>query len=296
MSEETSGISITTYTQLYGYIADALYAWVLANSPTFNEVGNNPKEEDLEKIKQELEKAGLPVIKLDANWLQRKQKAYASETKETVPSEEEILFLGKDSFSPNTNTTVRFQLAINGDITSEDILNVLQGIIEKNGFNFSGADLRNTDLDWAILSGANLSGADFSNALILKADLSNANLSNTVLFETDFYNTNLSDANFTRANLIRAYLTKADLSRTNLSGANLFGANLIDTKFFSDEELEQTAEELSSRFIDTEGLTEEQIARLKPKQAAKLRDVLEYNKIEIISSPSNVIGSQERQQ
>jgi hypothetical protein len=76
--------------------------------------------------------------------------------------------------------------------------------------NFSGVQLTQADLSWAILDGANLT----------QADLGCANLQRC----------NLVGANLTGANLHGADLTEANLVRANLTGVNLRDATLNSTQ------------------------------------------------------------------
>ncbi|MDJ0795724.1 MAG: pentapeptide repeat-containing protein [Calothrix sp. MO_167.B12] len=77
--------------------------------------------------------------------------------------------------------------------------------------NLFGANLRNANLQSAILSESNLENADFTGA-----NLESANLNSS----------NLKGASFTGANLKSASLENSDLSYAGFMGANLEAANL----------------------------------------------------------------------
>jgi uncharacterized protein YjbI with pentapeptide repeats len=96
-----------------------------------------------------------------------------------------------------------------------------------SGANLEGANLSRANLDYADLEGANLSRANLSRANLHghfegeNVDLRNTNLQGAILIET-----NLSDLILIRANLSGANLSGANLSGTKLFGADLEGANL----------------------------------------------------------------------
>jgi hypothetical protein len=116
------------------------------------------------------------------------------------------------------------------------------GLISKNhpvvsltGANLSDANLSEAYLWEANLAGADLRGADLRGAQLRRAYLSGAKLSGA----------NLSDANLRQAFLIRADLTGADLTGAILMGAdlrgtNLTGADLRGAKEITQEQLEHT--------------------------------------------------------
>ena len=124
------------------------------------------------------------------------------------------------------------------DQPSNEIQSLLDVLTKRDIFtdmflDFSGADLRRTNLQNANLSGANirmanLSGANLSAANLRKADLSSANLSGANLRMASFSEANLSGADIRGANLPRANLSGANLPRANLSGANLSEVNLSE--------------------------------------------------------------------
>lgn len=87
--------------------------------------------------------------------------------------------------------------------------------------DFSGADLRNVNLENAELINADLSNANFENANLREVNLTQSNLS-----ESNFTNADLSGANLENSNLRGANFTDA-----NLEGANFNNANLKDAIF-----------------------------------------------------------------
>lgn len=100
--------------------------------------------------------------------------------------------------------------------------------------DFSGADLRNTDLRNAYFSHADLQNTNFQGACLEQANLSQANLkgvdfSNADLEGADFSNANLDGANFSNANLKKTNFENASLRNVNLNGAIVDQGSLIDT-------------------------------------------------------------------
>jgi hypothetical protein len=91
-------------------------------------------------------------------------------------------------------------------------------------------DLREADLDRAILTGANLAGANLhailDRANLIDADLTGANLSSAYLGQAMLTGADLAGANLSRAHLVEANLYQADLAGANLRGANLSQADL----------------------------------------------------------------------
>jgi len=150
------------------------------------------------KLKQELEKAGLPLIKLNAENLK-------GETNET-------LSLGRNSFDSKSPPTVRDILIYTYQIPI-DIVNIFGEMIEKYGYNFSGSNFSGAELRWAKLSGVKGERANFSRANLYGAEL---------------YWAKLSGADFSGADLKLTKLCRAKLYRANLSGADLYMANLSD--------------------------------------------------------------------
>jgi uncharacterized protein YjbI with pentapeptide repeats len=120
--------------------------------------------------------------------------------------------------------------------------NVLQFLYEsalidiKNRIiNLQGADFSGVDLKLAILFGTDLRSSNFKEANLSGANLSGANLSETDLRMSMLIGAKLSGVDLTRAqlnsvsssNIYRTvWLIGADLSGANLSGANLSRANL----------------------------------------------------------------------
>lgn len=91
--------------------------------------------------------------------------------------------------------------------------------------NFSDAEIRQLNLDNAILTRArfinsNLAGSSFLDVKMCGTDFSRANLAGS-----DFTGVKFSNANLTKADLTHAQLEKADLRYAVLSGARLAGAN-----------------------------------------------------------------------
>jgi len=220
MAEESTPIN-----DVYGSVAAELARWI--QSDTFKEINarnalleveRGQEKKDLsaieqqaiaigklyKKLKQELEKAGLPLIKLNAENLK-------GETNET-------LYLGRNSFDYQSPPTVRDILIYTYQIPI-DIVNILGEMIEQYGYNFSGSNFSGAELRWAKLSGVKGERANFSRANLYGAELYWANLSGA-----DFSGANLKLTNFSRAKLYRANLSGADLYMANLSDADLRGA------------------------------------------------------------------------
>jgi uncharacterized protein YjbI with pentapeptide repeats len=120
-----------------------------------------------------------------------------------------------------------------------------QGVPVWNDWRFKVSsvcpDLRDADLNGAILivanlckaalGGANLRLANLQGAHLDGTDLQLADLREAVLCGADFVEANLSGANLCRANLSKANLSFAKLGAADLQGANLSGANLGATDF-----------------------------------------------------------------
>jgi uncharacterized protein YjbI with pentapeptide repeats/cytoskeletal protein CcmA (bactofilin family) len=101
----------------------------------------------------------------------------------------------------------------------------------KAGRAFEHSDLRNVQLEGAMLVGIKLARADLDGANLGNADLSGADLAGATLREAYLAGAKLADAGLVKAdldgaNLKGADLSGADLTRANLSGANLEAANL----------------------------------------------------------------------
>lgn len=90
------------------------------------------------------------------------------------------------------------------------------------GRNFSGARLRQADLNLSTLDRANLSGSDLSVANAFGARLSRANLSN---------------ANLENANFVGAYMGGATLTGARLRGAIFSGADLSTARGLTQAQL-----------------------------------------------------------
>jgi uncharacterized protein YjbI with pentapeptide repeats len=135
--------------------------------------------------------------------------------------------------------------------------NVLQFLYEsaiidiKNRIiNLQGADFSGVDLKLAILFGTDLRSSNFKEANLSGANLSGANLSETDLRMSMLIGAKLSGADLTRAQLNSVsssnidrtvWLIGADLSGANLSGANLSRANLGES--FSVERISKSEHE-----------------------------------------------------
>jgi uncharacterized protein YjbI with pentapeptide repeats/cytoskeletal protein CcmA (bactofilin family) len=101
----------------------------------------------------------------------------------------------------------------------------------KSGRAFEHSDLRDVQLEGAMLVGIKLARADLDGANLANADLSGADLAGASLREAFLAGAKLADAGLAKAdldgaNLKGADLSGADLTRANLSGANLEAANL----------------------------------------------------------------------
>ena len=121
---------------------------------------------------------------------------------------------------------------LNGAILSNVNL-ILADLREANlmGIDLSGANLMGADLTRADLLGANLTGANLMGAKLTEANLKGADLGDAILQEVDLRWADLSEvnligANLTQANLQGAILSDSLLSHTNFSGANLSEAIL----------------------------------------------------------------------
>jgi uncharacterized protein YjbI with pentapeptide repeats len=100
-----------------------------------------------------------------------------------------------------------------------------RAIVNLEGADLSGVDLRRANLTDADLHGINLTEADLSGSDLRGANLRGANLRAAYLRATDIMGANLSAANLREANLRAAYLRTADLSLADLTGADLREAN-----------------------------------------------------------------------
>ena len=106
------------------------------------------------------------------------------------------------------------------------------------------------------------------------------------------YGYNFSGSNFRKADIRGADFSRATLIGVDLSGADFSGVDILGATFFSPEELNESEEKLSKRFIGIRGLDEKQILNLSDAQQTKLMKVLTYNGIDIIPS-SGVIQNDE---
>jgi uncharacterized protein YjbI with pentapeptide repeats len=108
--------------------------------------------------------------------------------------------------------------------------------VDLTGANLMGADLSGADLLGANLTGANLMGAKLTEANLKGADLGQASLQEADLRWADLSEANLIGANLSQANLKGAILSDSVLSRTNLSDTNLSEA-ILSRSILSDTNL-----------------------------------------------------------
>jgi uncharacterized protein YjbI with pentapeptide repeats len=94
--------------------------------------------------------------------------------------------------------------------------------MDLSGRNFTGARLRQADLDIASLNDARLNGADLS--------VANA-------FGARFTGVNLAGANLTQGNFVGAHFEGANLSRARLEGAIFSGADLSEARGLTQAQL-----------------------------------------------------------
>jgi len=127
----------------------------------------------------------------------------------------------------------------NAELCNQDMREIIL-----SGSNLSYANLKNVNLEKAIIKTANLFkinlqdgdliAADLSGSNLSSAYLENANLSGAILRGTSFkgaklQNTNLSGADLSGSDLSSAYLENANLSGAILRGTSLKGAKLQNT-------------------------------------------------------------------
>jgi uncharacterized protein YjbI with pentapeptide repeats len=106
-----------------------------------------------------------------------------------------------------------------------------------HGATFTSANLTGAYLDRANLSGAGLEGADLSDAYLDDADLRGAHLSGVKLRSTRFY----------RADLRGTDLQMMDFDNANLDGADLRGADLHNARNVTQQRIEATKGDSSTR-------------------------------------------------
>lgn len=92
-----------------------------------------------------------------------------------------------------------------------------------SGINFSNADLRNANLDEAILVRANFHETNLGCATLRGANVQNANFCRTDLFCTD-----LSDADLTGANLQGSQLARTRFAWAKMIGCTIYGLSAWD--------------------------------------------------------------------
>jgi uncharacterized protein YjbI with pentapeptide repeats len=103
---------------------------------------------------------------------------------------------------------------------------LLNGKINFNKANLSGADLSESYLGEATFSKANLKGANFNLARLSRTDFTKANLTNAKFYDADLSEAILSKSNLSHADFELAILSGAILSGAILSGANFDSADL----------------------------------------------------------------------
>jgi hypothetical protein len=91
--------------------------------------------------------------------------------------------------------------------------------------------LAQVDFTGAVMRDANLQGADLSQATFDHADLSGANLSNAQMIQASARYAKLASADLAHADFTQADLTGADLARANLSGTTFSQATLDQANF-----------------------------------------------------------------
>ena len=92
--------------------------------------------------------------------------------------------------------------------------------------DLEGALLEGANLKSALLSGANLEGANLEGANLNGSSIARANLEGAILKGATISSSNAERANLTNANLEGAYLQRARFIGANLTGALLSGADL----------------------------------------------------------------------
>lgn len=105
------------------------------------------------------------------------------------------------------------------------------------GVDLHAADLRRTNFTDANLQGANLSeaymeGADLRRADLAKASLRRADMWGTNLIGAKLYEADLQEATLEGANLTSANFSRATLVHVNLHGATLEGASFAEANLF----------------------------------------------------------------
>ena len=95
-----------------------------------------------------------------------------------------------------------------------------------NHGQFNQTNLVGADLTAAQLQEASFLAARLDHATLVGVNLTKANLSRSDLMETDFTTANLREANLSQVNLNHSQLKDSDLSNANLENANLQNANL----------------------------------------------------------------------
>jgi uncharacterized protein YjbI with pentapeptide repeats len=118
-------------------------------------------------------------------------------------------------------------------LTGSDLSSDSSGLRCANltGADLSGLSLVQVDFTGAVMRDANLQHADFSQATLDQADLSGANLSNAQMIQVSARHAKLVGAKLAHADFTQADLTGADLSKANLSGATFTQATLDQANF-----------------------------------------------------------------
>jgi hypothetical protein len=96
--------------------------------------------------------------------------------------------------------------------------------------DLKGAQLREANLDWAILWRADLRKANLSKASFFASELGDARLEKANLRKTNLEFAELVNTNLRKSDLSNAYLRLADLRATDLDKANLRGAQLLEAR------------------------------------------------------------------
>jgi uncharacterized protein YjbI with pentapeptide repeats len=118
-------------------------------------------------------------------------------------------------------------------LTSSDLSSYSSGLQCANltGADLSGLSLAQVDFTGAVMRDANLQHADLSQATLDQADLSGANLSNAQMIQVSAKDAKLVGAQLGHADFTQADLTGADLAKANLSGTTFTQATLNQANF-----------------------------------------------------------------
>jgi uncharacterized protein YjbI with pentapeptide repeats len=118
-------------------------------------------------------------------------------------------------------------------LTSSDLSKYSSGLQCANltGADLSGLSLAQVDFTGAVMRDANLQHADLTQATLDQADLSGANLSNAQMTQVSAKDAKLVGAQLGHVDLTQADLTGADLAKANLSGTTFTQATLDQANF-----------------------------------------------------------------